>query len=241
MDSIESRVEDIEKNLLELERYDIEYGREYSAALENAVLLLRESDNGPAYVQERARRLHSLLSHIQDRLEYRSSFYNPIYRQITKIRDTDISDYFSPALKKRMDNLVPCAEKKGNLILYRLGKTNYAVFGTLVEKTESLSPDELMSKFSQEKYFSVFPHQCKSFQSDIENSGGVLIINHPVHGKYGLYYNEILDIKNMDSEHVEKNIFPLKRPHPNVPGRIKIHGVSYCFLRPWIQMPALIK
>jgi len=234
MESIESRVGEIEKNLLELERFDIEYGREYVSALENAVLLLRESENGPAYVQERAKRLHSLLFHARDRMEYRSAFYNPLHRQITKIKDTDISDYFSPALRKRLDGLNPCLEKKGNLILYRLGRTRYAVFGELKERRDAVSYKELkkMSFSGSEPY--IFPPESKSFQSDIFNAKNFMIVNHKVNGVYALYYDEILDIREMDREHIEKNIYPLRRPHPNVPGRVKIQGTSYCLLRPWM-------
>jgi len=238
MQSIESRVEDIENSILELERYDIEYGEKYRSALENSVLLLRESEKGPSYVQERAKRLHSLLFKIQDRLDYRSSFYNPIHRQISKIRDLDIVDYFSPTLKKRMDRIVPCMEQKGNLILFRLGKTKYAVFGVLKEKIDAMDAEKVSELLSCEE-ICCFPPESELFTGEIMNAESLLHVENRIHGNFGLYCDEVIDIRNVDRELTEKNIFPFGRPHPNVPGRIKLQGVSYCLVRPWIKTERL--
>jgi hypothetical protein len=168
-------------------------------------------------------------------MEYRSSIYNPLYRQIAKIRDSDISDYFSPALRRRVDGLIPGQNKKGNLILYSLGKTRYAVFGELKEKQNAIPYDEIKKVSSPDMDLSIFPPESETFKSDINNAKYFMIVKDKVLGNYALYYDEILDIREIDKEHVEKNIFPLKRPHPNVPGRIKIQGITYCLIRPWVS------
>ena len=233
MESIEAGLEDVENSILELEKCDIEYGRIYRTALEHAVLLLRGSEKAPSYIQERVKRLHALLYGMHEQMAYRSSCYNPLHRQISKIKDRDISGYFSPLLQKHIDRMYPCTEKNGNLILFSLGRSKYAVFGRIKEQIDSMESEKISEIL--EKKIPVFPEQSEVFQQEIFNAARMLHVQNKIHGEFALYCDEVMDVQEVDQEHTEKNLYPLKVPYPHVPGRIRFRGNSYCLIRPWLQ------
>ena len=233
MTGVMSRIEDLESRINGIELADSRMLEDLRNLLLESTVFLRESENAPVYIQERAKRLHNLLREKEDKAAYRASQYGPIYRQIDKIKDTDISDYFSPALKKRLDNMYPCRKTKGNAVFFRLGKTKYAIFGKIIKIIKAVPFSDAAKFHPSGTEIEIFPPKSEAFSSEIKNAEKLMILE-TARGTFGAYADELLGKKELDLDHVRKNLFDIYYPHRMIPGKFRIEGITYYLLKSWL-------
>lgn len=232
MTEIMSRAEALETRINEMERFDAENLDRLRSALEDCTVFLRESEKAPVYIQERARRLHSLLKEKENTSSYRASQYGPIYRQIDRIKDTEISDYFSPALKKRLDNMYPCQKKKGNTVFFHLNSTCYAIFGSIMKIMKPVAHEEASKFHPGGETVTVFPPMSEAFAEEIASSAKLILFK-TKRIPLAVYADEIIDKRDLDQDHIKNNLLDIYYPHRMIPGKFRLEGKSYYLIKTW--------
>ncbi|MBI3394713.1 MAG: hypothetical protein HY042_02650 [Spirochaetia bacterium] len=141
----------LEKGLSDLEDFHHKSDRHLDTLDERAALLEQASADGPAYVRERAKRLRGLIGDARGRIGYAPKNYHALFRQLDKVKNTDLVEMFSESLQKRVDRLVAGADSVKDLIvpgtrrvvLYELGGMTFAVAGRVVRYIRGIGQERI--------------------------------------------------------------------------------------------------
>jgi hypothetical protein len=225
--------------------------REISLKLRTLLLssttILREAESGnfPSYMRERIFRLQALLKKMES-AGYDPKKYHPLYRQLAKILDTNISDYFSPAIDAGIDRMVKASRygsqitergidnntERDRYILYTLGKTGLSIYGRLVKKIGRIGFDRAKERMAEDGVSFLYPDSGGGFSKEIERGLLVYAVSGSNPGRRGALYIERIVQKLSDAIIIKDPSDAAARELSDgaIRGRIRFEGKYYYLL-----------
>lgn len=246
-DRIDRLAAEIQENLFDIEKSHRSTGEKIQRLQEEAAELIGiGSESGSSYVQERALRLQTILGRLDGQYNLLQAEFGILHRQIDKIKDTVLSDYFSPSLNRRIDKLVESRfapegttvarpSRKNRFIIYRLGEMHFGVYGRLIKHLKNISAGSAKKIKIQEGQIGFFPEKEDSafFREEDTEIRDLLVVKRPgMDSKYmGLWCEELVRLEERDPSDIEARIQPLNVPHRYVAGKMFMGGVAIYWLK----------
>ncbi len=141
----------LESGISDLEVFHHQNEEALNALSDRAREMEQAAAKGPAYLRERAGRFAALVKQTREKIGYDPARYHPLHRQIDKMKDTDLVDFFSESLQKRVDRLVTGAQQVQEsmqpgyrgVVMYELSGMTFATAGRVVRYVAGFYPDRL--------------------------------------------------------------------------------------------------
>lgn len=219
----------IEQKLLELEKNHTQQSQGYNDLFAEVGRLAELSAQGPAYVHERSLRLCSLVSKINTEHASTGRVYGALFRQISKIQDNTISDYFSPAVNRNLDRILRQRTRfrtGTHLVIYQLGDMLFGVYGQLSKRFRGIKGNRTQKIKVANKQIEFFPHNLQIFtNADHESKSYDLLIFRSKSGKhYGFWTEGILDMQKEAPAKIQTTLHPSAKLHRLVSGSFQKSG-----------------
>lgn len=118
LEEVQSGASELKKMLLYLDEQSVETDAKLQKMLIRSSELSSNQDNG--YIRERIKRFHSLLQKHQQRLQDDARSRSLLHRQIDRLLDADLIQYYAPAVDKRISSLssLDVTEKQDQVLLH---------------------------------------------------------------------------------------------------------------------------
>ena len=205
MDDVQASAHQIEEMLLELEKLHMQFQDKINEVLSSAAALT--SLPSSSYVKERSQRLIKVLQSFQEKKGYDPRSFHPLYRQIEKIKDQLLSDYFSPSIDRMLHSIQKKDEMKMGFITYQLDGVYFGIRGSIVN-----TPERIDIKFPSREDSSFFKDKEKRNYIYVQSNSSII---------YALQYDDHYKIVE-NKEKLKLN--PLEVKHSIIKGWIKLEG-----------------
>lgn len=202
--------------------------------LEVASLIEMTGKDNMSYARERAIRLQSLLKNFQKQILQIRQDFSLFHRQIDKILDMEISDYFDPALNRRIDDIMDYrvkedlqSKKRNRLLGYRLNGMTFAVHGKVLRHLENIDIDQYNPSEHTDHGEQYFPESIREYLSRRQGSRRLdllVVLPDKSSRPIGLWADELVEVDEMDARMVDDHLEALQRSHRLIKGRIRIKG-----------------
>lgn len=228
LDQLQSLSDRLQRELLQLEEHHYRTEERYTRLFENSAELIHLADSGPAYIRERARRLQGLLTRLRAEIGYSGKRYHSLYRQIDRMQDSIISDFFSPLIEKQMNRILrkEYPEKLTSattLLIYRLDGMLFGVSGQVLRRYERVKPQSSI-RLRNGDPLECFPERPEGLTETDRRRPGLLIISRDPAPPLGLWFDRLLEIRRKDAAELLAGVQPLDFEHRYIKGRIRSEG-----------------
>ena len=239
-DRIQNLANRLEEGLHDLEREQFAREADFQRLYADSAELLGLSRKGPAYIRERARRLNDLLDREHQRVGFDDRRFQLLYRQLDKIRDPLLSDYFSPSLARRLERTLSGkrpspADSVSPPLIYRLGRLWYLLERPIYKIVTGLTPDEARRREFRPGPLEYFPPAGHALfqgrESDRDPLRLMIVRRSEADAFLGLWFSETTAISQGDAERLRHNQEPLARPHRWLTGRVLFGGRQVYLIR----------
>jgi len=238
MEELHDGMETMEQELVAVEAMEQEMTRRLQELLEKSTVMIRAGEKAPAYMSERVKRLHSLIRKLIEERGYSPSAYHPLHRQIDRIRDTDLSDFFSPALSRRIDSMYGKRQEDANAVFYELGNVRFCVFGKIVETVEGVDFERGESLARSRGVGFLFPETAEGFEKSLQRCSLMFVELHD--GEMAaLFCERVTDKRMLDRFGIRRELTALSEPHRFVEGYFLIEGQRNYLIHPDSKIIAL--
>ncbi len=229
IDRIHNLAGRLESKIGELERTRFDHEKDFQDLFAGTAELLDLCRSGPAYVRERARRLNDLLNRLHRATGYMPGRFRLLLRQIDKIKDPVLSDYFSPSLQKRLDRLTeqnaPAARIPTRPLLLSLGNLNFCLDAPVCQVLRAVRvAGQSAWKFPRGPV-DFFPGNLDTaFAPDPAPDRLNLLVARQKNRFLGLWFEQTARVSREEADRLTRNARPLERPHRLLAGKTKFAG-----------------
>ncbi len=220
-----------------------------------AELLFENRESSSRYITERGLRLKELLLNFQNRYGYRSGVHAPLYRQLDRILNSDLSDYLSPAMHRVMEKIgctdgraaeQPGLDNQIHTYHYRLGELHFSFTGKIIEYMKNINEvdaaqlleklgDKIEKPGGTHYPFVLFPHRGTTFYEKAASSRFRHLSLVEIPGKrvlLGLWCDDLPQKQEKDDPVAASTLEKLTSAHRIIGGRFRKEGSYYYHIDP---------
>lgn len=257
LEAVQSGAEKLKQLLLQLDEKSSEMGDILQRLRQQAAEVSSVAEAG--YIQERLHRFSALLSDYPAQTGSALKASSVLHRQIDRIMNADLIQYYSPALERRADKLVQSFETRGNqsrdafafykltnrhrvkILTYTFGGLHFAVSGRVL-KTLTGNPHRPPKVMAGGDTVETFPCRGDQFCTDRAQSGksGMMVVKGSKKC-VGLWADRLLTVEDFDTVMDEQENHPLQHAlrsslesvakHRYIRGRFRFQGKIWYYLQ----------
>ncbi len=226
---------------LEKKHYEMEQTLQ-KILIETSELIENNQGTAATYITERALRLKDLLLDLQEQRSYKSNYYSPIYRQLDRLSQSDLADYMSSAMNRKLGkslmsgNFLSDYTGKKRYVTYTLDGVTFQIYCRIIEiinDTTSEISKRLKNNYSSTVDITFFPHSGNHLHEteDGKEPKNLLLAEYPgLNMNLGLWFDTIESID--ESVAKNKTIHESSSNNRMIKGKIISRGKSIFIIEP---------
>ncbi len=237
----------LQEAVLSIEKLEIEVSQKFQDSRQLSSALAHEAADAPMYLRERSARLAALIKKMHLEIDDHRQRLSVLFRQIDKMKDPLLSDFFSPMIEKALERIMANRPEARHAIrqarpLYMLGNVRFAAPGLPLKRIKNISYRDLprIREMIQAKNFDlsgepaildVFPEKPEENYFSSPDSRLDLLLCRLGDGKFlGLWCEKILSVLPDEEEPLEKKAVPVNL-NRWITGSVTRGGEKYFLIR----------